>query len=145
MRRKARERVLKLLYQSELSGEESGPGFAALFEQEKTQPPEAVFARELFSGVVDNKDKIDALLKEHSTHWQLGRMAAIDRNILRLATFELIFRPDIPAKVAINEAVELAKKYASADSPSFVNAVLDKIRLHHPSLAHSPKLISIKC
>ena len=133
MRRKARERVLKLLYQLELSGPESEPGLAALFEQDKTESLGVVFARELFSGVVDNKDKIDALLKEHSSHWQLDRMAAIDRNILRLGTFELIFRTDIPPKVAINEAVELAKKYGSQDSANFVNAVLDKIYSHHPA------------
>jgi N utilization substance protein B len=131
MRRKAREQVLKLLYQLELSGPESESGLAALFEPDKNQPPDVVFARDLFNGVVDNKDKIDGMLKEHSIHWQLGRMAAIDRNILRLATFELIFRADIPAKVAINEAVELAKKYGSQDSPDFVNAVLDNIRSHH--------------
>ncbi len=77
-----------------------------------------------------HRAEIDGLIKRFSEHWRLERMSIVDRNILRLAVFELLNRPDIPAKVSINEAVDLGKKFGSEDSGSFINGILDGIRLH---------------
>lgn len=81
----------------------------------------------LVEGISKNKDLIDSLISKYATNWQIQRMPAIDRNILRLATFELLFADDIPPKVSINEAIEMAKRYGDKDSGKFVNGVLDKI------------------
>ncbi len=88
------------------------------------------FAVELVRGVDSHRAKIDELIKKFSEHWRLERMSMVDRNILRLSVFELLNRPDIPAKVSINEAVDLGKKFGSEDSGSFINGILDGIRLH---------------
>lgn len=85
------------------------------------------FACKLISDIWDNLSFIDEKISEYATNWQLSRMAIVDRNILRLGTYELLYRSDIPPKVAINEAVELAKKYGDLESGKFVNGVLDKI------------------
>jgi len=85
------------------------------------------FALELAKGVLDFRDEIDKRLKGVSEHWRLGRMPAVDRNILRLGAYELLYRPDIPPKVSIDEAVELAKEYGDDKSGAFVNGILDVI------------------
>ncbi|MBF0242955.1 MAG: transcription antitermination factor NusB [Desulfamplus sp.] len=79
-------------------------------------------------GVLENIDEIDALIHENSKNWKISRMAAVDRNIMRIAVYEFIYCPDIPAKVSINEAVEIGKKYGTDDSGAFVNGILDRIR-----------------
>ena len=81
------------------------------------------------AGVAAHQEELDALIARYSEHWRLERMALVDRNLLRLATFELLYRDDIPAKVVINEAVELAKRYGTEESGAFVNGLLDRIRL----------------
>jgi N utilization substance protein B len=88
------------------------------------------FAVELVNGSYQHRAEIDALIRRFSEHWRLERMPTVDRNILRLAVFELLHRPDIPSKVSINEAVDLGKKFGSEDSGSFINGILDRIRLH---------------
>lgn len=85
------------------------------------------FADALVRGVARHLEEIDGLLASHSTNWKLSRMAAVDKNILRLATFELTRCPDIPVKVTINEAVEIAKRFGTAESGAFVNGILDNI------------------
>jgi N utilization substance protein B len=96
------------------------------------EAPEGIrdFAVELANGVYQHRAEIDALISRFSEHWRLERMPTVDRNILRLAVFELLHRPDIPSKVSINEAVDLGKKFGSEDSGSFINGILDMIRLH---------------
>ncbi len=86
------------------------------------------FTGELVKGVIANLDAIDKKIAEYAANWQIQRMAVIDRNILRLSGYELIFRQDIPPKVSINEAVELAKKYSGPQAGKFVNGILDKIK-----------------
>lgn len=86
-----------------------------------------VFANDLVKGVVAEKEKIDSVLSEHSTNWKISRMAAVDKNILRMATYELMHMTDIPVKVTINEAVEIAKRFGTAESGAFVNGILDNI------------------
>ncbi len=98
----------------------------------RTSPPEAGEAVEKFSdflvfGVEANKEELDRTIARHATNWTLDRMATIDRNVLRITSFELLYAAEIPPKVAINEGIEMAKKYGDKDSGKFVNGILDKI------------------
>lgn len=95
--------------------------------QDPVKPEVRHFADALVAGTLANKAEVDRVITKHATNWEMDRMAVIDRNILRAAAYELIFADDIPPKVAINEAIELAKKYGDKDSGKFVNGVLDKI------------------
>ncbi len=128
-RRLARELVLQLLYQKEL---------ASLEEEVSSDPEELLkgitltgsagsFCKELISGVVGHIDELDVIIEPYCEHWTIDRMSVVDRNILRLAVFEIRFLPDIPFKVSIDEAVELAKLFGSDDSGAFVNGILDHI------------------
>jgi len=85
------------------------------------------FALQLCQGVVENLAKVDSSLTCASEHWSLNRMGRVDRSILRIATYELMFLPDVPVNVSINEAIEIAKRYGSEESPQFVNGVLDRV------------------
>ena len=85
------------------------------------------FAEELVQGVKGHQEEIDAMLGRYSTNWKVSRMALVDRNILRMACFELLHLPDVPPKVTLNEAVEIAKRYGSTDSSAFINGILDRI------------------
>lgn len=90
-----------------------------------------VFAEDIISGTIKNLKKIDPLIQNTAKKWNISRMASIDRNILRFATYELLFRKDIPAAVTINEALEIAKKYSTLESAPFINGILDKIAKEH--------------
>lgn len=126
-RRKAREAALQVLYQIDLSGEDVERALE-LFSNYMVQgeDPEP-FAVELVRGCIAQRDAIDAKIREISKHWRLERMARVDRNILRLSTFELLWVPEVPKRVSLNEAVELAKRFGDENSPAFVNGVLDRI------------------
>ena len=124
----ARECALKILYAVEMTKEDPEKCIDNFWNsQEKSEPQVKAFADDLVRGVYHNKERIDALITEHATNWELDRMAVIDRNILRFGTYELIFIDDVPPKVAINEAIDIAKKYGDKDSGKFVNGILDKI------------------
>ena len=129
-RTQARELALQLLYQLDLRGEEVVPD---LLEHLASVPDAEVrdFARELLQGYRERAQEIDRRIEEVARNWQLRRMAVIDRNILRLATYELLHRDDVPPLVAINEAIELAKKYSTKNSGPFVNGILDNLRLRN--------------
>ncbi len=120
-RREARERAFHLLYESEIKGEDPGTLLAGL-----PLEPDA-FAIDLVEGVGRTRPELDELIEAHSRNWQLDRMPALDRALLRIGTFELVHRPDVPTAVAISEAVELAKQYSTDDSSRFVNGVLAAI------------------
>lgn len=127
-RTQSREYALKILYQAELTRRKihlAAEKFWSEFEfiDEHVQS----FSNRITNGIEENLEKIDSKISEHATNWQLKRMAVIDRNVLRIGTFELIYASDIPPKVTINEAVELAKKYGDLESSKFVNGILDKI------------------
>ena len=87
-----------------------------------------LFAEPLIRGTLEHRDEIDALIKKHAKNWELHRIAAVDRNILRLAIYEMLHREDIPPVVSINEAVDIAKKFSTQDSGKFVNGILDKVK-----------------
>jgi N utilization substance protein B len=129
-RRTARERALQALYQMEMTpGSIQDALEAAWAAAEVTnKEPEAVkFARELTEGVMAHRAEIDRLIEQHSHNWRLDRMSRIDRNVLRLGVFELKYRPDIPKKVSLNEAVELGKNFGTEESSAFVNGLLDRV------------------
>ena len=129
-RTQARELALQLLYQLDLRGEEILPEIAAYLDDEASGDQEIrTFAKDLVMGFWERRASIDQMIEEVAKNWQLRRMAAIDRNILRLATFELLHREDIPPLVTINEAIDIAKKFSTKNSGPFVNGILDNIRL----------------
>ena len=124
----ARECALKVLYQIEMTGRAPENALAAFWEQEAEHPDDVRdFAAKIVAGIYAHLADIDGKLGDYATNWQLNRMAVIDRNVLRMGLYELKFNSEIPPKVAINEAVELAKKYGDHDSSKFVNGILDKV------------------
>ena len=127
LRSKAREVALCLLYQIEMSKSDFRETIHNHFEYEPVQKEISDFASLLIEGVITNLKDIDSLIKKHVKNWGIERMAVIDRNILRMSCFELLFLEDIPPKVSINEGIELAKRFGDIDSPRFVNGILDKI------------------
>jgi N utilization substance protein B len=129
-RRRSREMAIQVLYQVDMVQSDLAEALRLFCEHFKA--PESIrdFAFELALGTYGHREEVDTLIKRFSEHWRLERMPIVDRNILRLATYELLYRPDIPAKVSINEAVDIGKKYGSEDSGSFINGILDRIRLH---------------
>jgi len=152
-RREARERVVQFLFQYDLNppadleaalnqfwesqrpaviAEEKG---AATWGQPLDLPPPSaeeaavrLFADPLIRGALEHRDESDEIIKKHAKNWELHRIAAVDRNILRLAIYEMLYRDDIPPIVSINEAVDVAKKFSTQDSGKFVNGILDKVK-----------------
>jgi transcription antitermination protein NusB len=132
-RRKAREYAVQMLFQNDFVGDRSGLGFPEDNKKGNTEKNEDFkrFALELVSGTLKYRDEIDAILQGAAENWKMERMAAVDRNILRCAVYEIVYRTDIPAAVAINEALEIAKKYSSLESVGFINGLLDRIAQTH--------------
>jgi len=129
-RRRARELALQVLFHMEFNSGDANEAFdlvCACFS-----PPEEIrpFSRQLVLGVWEKRSELDALIGRSSINWRLERMSRVDKNILRLATFEVLYMKDIPPKVSLDEAVELGKKYGTEDSGAFINGVLDKIYAH---------------
>lgn len=138
-RRKAREAALQFLFQDDFArglpdaAERSVPerfeefcGFYQISRKSRG------YALELVQGILDRRDQIDLAIRRHATNWRLERIAGTDRNLLRIGIYELLYVADVPAQVAINEAVEIAKRFGSDESPSFINGVLDAVRQDLP-------------
>ena len=131
-RRRGREAALQILYQMDSTGVPAAEA-AGLFWDHLTpgdgglDADGTAFANELVLGIGRETEKVDAAIKSASEHWRLERMPRVDRNILRVAAYEILFIAEIPRRVTINEAIELAKRYGDAGSPAFVNGVLDRI------------------
>lgn len=126
LRRKAREKALQILYRVDIA--EGGVEENFTPDSGNSLPEEALeYAEHLVRGVIERKKEIDGTIESISEHWRLNRMAFVDRNILRIAAFELLYCPDVPSKVAIDEAVELAKRFGSEQSPPFINGILDRV------------------
>jgi len=126
-RRRARELAVQVLFHLEFNPSDPGESFDLLCRS--FSPPKEIraFSKELVLGVWENKGKLDTLIRQASRNWRIERMSRVDRNILRVAVFEVLYVGDIPPKVSIDEAVELGKKYGTEDSGAFVNGVLDHI------------------
>ncbi len=133
MRRRGRELALQALYQMDVAGAgatHAAPELWRHFDEPETSaaPDEArSFANELVSGVVGEREHIDTLIGSAAEHWRLDRLSQVDRNILRIGAYELLRRFDVPASVAIDEAIEIAKRFGTDESANFVNGVLDHI------------------
>jgi len=137
MRRRtlAREIVLKVLYQADIRNEslcDIATEFFSLAEKETEDAEVIDFARNIIAGVEKKYKEINELIFRYAANWHIDRMAVIDRNVLRIGIYELCYMPDVPAKVTINEAIELAKKYGDVESGKFVNGILDKIHKIDP-------------
>lgn len=137
MRRRAREFALQLLYQLDVSrgltGEAVGtPALQAALDNywqsfQSASEEERTFAERVVRGVVADLDALDSAIAAVSHHWRLGRMEAVDRNLLRLAAYEILRCPDIPRNVSINEAIEISKRFGSPESAAFINGILDRL------------------
>ncbi|MGO8959807.1 MAG: transcription antitermination factor NusB [Streptosporangiaceae bacterium] len=131
-RTKARKRALDILFEAEIRGEQVLELLAV--RTDEASPPVSPYAAELVQGVRGHQEQIDMLLGEHAQGWTLDRMPAVDRNILRIGAFELLWRDDIPDAVAISEAVQLAGELSTDGSPAFVNGLLARILELKPTL-----------
>jgi len=128
----AREFALQVLYKIDITKDNYSvalDNFWLSYDQEIIKEEIRGFTDGLVKGVTEKLGEIDKKIAQYAANWQLERMAVVDRNVLRLGSYELMFRNDIPPKVAINEALELAKKYSSLEAAKFVNGILDKIKL----------------
>lgn len=127
-RRKSREMVLQMLFQSDMGKQNPDQVRQTFWAEHKAASPEVRgFADDLFRVATDRGSEIDTLIEKHAEHWRMERMAAVDRNLLRAAVAELLGYPDTPRAVIINEALEIARKFSSPESVQFVNGVLDSV------------------
>ena len=126
-RHQARELALQVLFHMELNQGDPGDCFDLI--SSSFEPPDASssFSRQLVVGVWEQKEELDSLIRKASKHWRLERMPIVDRNVLRIALYEVLYLKDIPPKVSIDEAVELGKKFGTEESGAFINGVLDSI------------------
>lgn len=125
VRRKARELALQALFQFDVQGEQFDDELDGFLRDSSDQPDVREFARRLARGAWTSRAEVDAILNKLTVRWSVERMASTDRNILRMGIYQLLHCRDIPARVVINEAIELGKRYSTADSPQFINGLLD--------------------
>ena len=132
VRTRARELALQFLYQLDIQGDEYRSELTEFLNEAlsgKQGAADAIrYARRLVDGVIEHRESIDLLLREAARNWDLERMAVVDRNALRIGCYELLHEDEVPMKVAINEAIELGKRFSTEASGSFVNGILDRIR-----------------
>ncbi|MEI6032988.1 MAG: transcription antitermination factor NusB [Verrucomicrobiae bacterium] len=128
VRRDAREAAVQYLYQRELQGDEGDALLEGFYQLRGLSPSARRFCESLLKGWMAHREEIDAAIRQHARNYEFSRLSAVDRNILRIACQEVLFCDDIPAAVAINEAIEIAKTFSTAESGKFVNGVLDNIR-----------------
>ena len=124
----ARECALKILYRMEISKDSMEDSAKDFWSIETPVKEVQDFANSIVKGTCENLSSIDEILSKYADNWEIKRMAVIDKNILRMGIYEILYKEDIPPKVAINEAIDLAKKYGDVDSGKFVNGILDKVR-----------------
>lgn len=136
-RRLAREIALQALYVADVSRTPADDAFSIVIRREGNDADQDTleFARVLALGTLERRDELDALIQERAANWAMNRMAAVDRNVLRLAAFEIVARPDTPLGVVIDEAIEIVRKYSAEEGTRFVNGVLDALK----SLREAPK------
>src|SRR5947199_5373031 len=127
-RSRAREVALQMLFWRDLNASPDRPTLERFARERLREDDLVAFGLSLYDGVATHTDVIDGKLTAAAENWRLPRMAAVDRNVLRLGAYELLHTPETPAAVAFDEAIELARRYGSADSPGFVNGVLDRLR-----------------
>ena len=126
-RRRSRELALQVLYQWDITGHDAAKALVQLEDPFSPAHGKDEFAERIVLGVLAHREEIDRFVEHYSDHWRLERMTVIDRNLLRLATFELLYCDDIPPKVTLNEAIDLGKRFGSEESSAFINGILDRI------------------
>ncbi|HWM17756.1 MAG TPA: transcription antitermination factor NusB [Microbacterium sp.] len=129
-RTKARKRALDILFQSDIRGDDLAVTLANEAKRAANEPAREaswLYAREIIDGVIDNRDEIDEQITTYAKDWSLARMPAVDRALLRMAVWEILYNDEVPTAVAIDEAVELAKEFSTDDSGSFVHGVLARV------------------
>jgi transcription antitermination protein NusB len=126
-RRKARELTLKILYQMEVNKDNADRALRKYIDIFPHQEEIVTYARFLLSGIMQEQTKLDHYIEVASEHWKISRITYVDKNILRLAIFEMLFSTEVPPKVAIDEALELAKKFGAEESKDFINGILDRV------------------
>jgi N utilization substance protein B len=136
IRRKGRELALQALYQIEITGDASAAAVDHFLSHFEGSAQAKEFARRLVSGVVSQRPDIDRLIEKCTENWKLMRIAKVDLLILRMAAYELIFCPDIPLNVSLDEAIEMGKRFGTGDSGSFINGVLDQLAHSDSAKAH---------
>src|SRR6266545_5885718 len=134
MRHQARERALQILFQHDIHGK-AGVKLDEFWKEFTATDEAKVFAEQLVKGVLEQKKDLDVLIGKYATNWTVSRMPIVDRNILRAGLFELLWMNDVPAKVTMDEAIELAKSFGDEEAYKFVNGVLDKALSTEPRLA----------
>ena len=127
LRTQARQSTLQILYQIEVASVSSQEALDDYFLSHEVSLPQQEFTKNLVEGVNSRLKDLDEVITRYAKNWQISRMAVVDKNILRLGAYELLHAEDIPPKVTINEAVELAKKFGDLDSPKFINGILDSV------------------
>jgi N utilization substance protein B len=135
VRRKGREYALQALYLTDVAKVEINKAIRSVTADEKADLDASVFAKRLALGAFEKKEQLDEVIVKHTQNWEIGRMAGLDRNILRLGAYELIYELETPVSVIIDEAVEIAKMFSTDDSGKFVNGILDKIKRERPIIA----------
>ncbi|MEW6600393.1 MAG: transcription antitermination factor NusB [Nitrospirota bacterium] len=139
-RRRSREYALQILFQLDMTGKAFTEEVWNEFWEGNAEDDEVKqFARDIVASTLNHINEIDEIIKKAAENWSIERMAIIDRNIIRAATYELYYRTDIPGSVVINEAIEIAKKYSTEESASFINGILDKIARLDDKLSGSKK------
>jgi N utilization substance protein B len=128
-RSQCREWALQFLYQAEFAGPHRPEALKRFWHHFQTEDAPPAYLLDLVEGVTSHLEELDVFIVRYSEHWRLERMTIVDRNLLRLAIYELLYQPQIPVKVVINEAVEMAKRYGSEASGGFVNGILDQVRM----------------
>ena len=135
-RTKARKRALDILFSADVRGDEVAVALAAEAKRAASEPAREaswLYAREVVDGIIDHRDEIDELITTHSRDWKLERMPAVDRALLRIGVWEILFNAEVPTAVAIDEAVELAKEFSTDDSGAFVHGAVSYTHLTLPT------------
>ena len=127
-RRKSREYALQVLFQLNITKQEAIKALSQFQEHFSSDGEADEFLKRLVLGVLEHRQELDRLIEQYSENWRLDRINIIERNILRMALFELLYCEEIPPKVSINEAIDLGKRYGSGDSGGFINGILDRIQ-----------------
>ncbi|MCP9452851.1 MAG: transcription antitermination factor NusB [Nitrospira sp.] len=133
-RRRAREWALQILFQYDIHGER-GPWLDEFWKTLHADPETRAFTERLVAGVLEHKAELDLVIGSYSTNWKVNRMPIIDRNILRAGLYELFWLDDVPPRVTLDEAIELAKRYGDDEAAKFINGLLDRVLMKEPRLA----------
>ena len=128
LRRKAREMALEVLYLCDVSSLSREKAMVGVLKSSDLDSKTKIFMNRLIEGVLDKRETLDNIIIKYSENWEMKRMAALDRNILRLGSYELLYEKETPVSVVIDEAVEIAKSFSTPDSGKFVNGILDKVK-----------------